>query len=80
MSMGSSVLMPWPISGPRALMVTVPSGAILMKAVGFRSPFFAGLGLGGRDVETEGEASAGQGGDFQKGAAVEDRRFMGSLP
>ena len=39
MSMGSSVLMPWPISGPRALMVTVPSGAILMKAVGFRSPF-----------------------------------------
>ena len=29
-SMGSMVLMPWPISGFLAMMVTTPSGAILM--------------------------------------------------
>ena len=31
---------------------------------------FGGLGAGGRDVETEGEASAGQGADFQKRSAI----------
>jgi hypothetical protein len=41
---------------------------------------FGSLGVGGRDVETEGEASAGQGADFQKGSAVNDRLFMGWSP
>jgi hypothetical protein len=33
-SIGSDVLMPWPISGFFDMIVTTPSGPILMKAVG----------------------------------------------
>src|SRR5260370_33977813 len=36
MSIGSIVLMPWPISGFLAVMVTIPSGAMRMKALGTR--------------------------------------------
>jgi hypothetical protein len=39
-----------------------------------------GLRLGRRDVETEGEASAGQGADFQERSAVERQAVHGALP
>src|SRR2546430_2543231 len=37
MSIGSIVLMPWPISGFLAMIVTMPVGAMRMKALGTKS-------------------------------------------
>ena len=77
MIIGSIVLMPWPISGFFAMIVTMPSGAILMNELakqrsrrrGCRAP----ARIRRRRLEVAGDqhAAAGERRDAQEGAAIE---------
>ena len=84
MIIGRLVLMPWPISGFFAMIVTMPSGAILMKELGSSGGGGAAPGalredLGHIEVAGDQHAAAGQAADPQEGAPIQDGFHDASL-
>ena len=76
MIIGSIVFMPCPISGFLAMIVTMPSGAILMNEFGRQQAVAASRRgacakhLGDIEVAGDQHAAAGEGGHPQEGAAI----------
>ena len=82
MIMGSVVLMPWPISGFLAMIVTMPSGAMLINAQrhvviakpAATAPPAALLRLGRFRIQSHQQAAAGESGHAKEGATIDIHR------